>query len=81
MRQVETTNTNSITIQRVGGLAVAVPIGEDTTVAQALVIAGISLAGSESIYYNGESVENIEAAILDNGDALQIVQNKKGGNR
>lgn len=69
-----------VTIMRVGGVSTVVNVPVDSTVDAVLKKAGITLAASESVYFNGEEV-NTATAICDDGDAIQIVQNKKGGTR
>ncbi len=68
----------NVTIQRVGAEPVIVSAPVDSTVAQVLTIAGINLQQSEQVYFNGGEV-NAATSVVDNGDAIQIVQNKKGG--
>ena len=77
MRSVEDNNI-SVSIMRVGGVTTTVQVPEDSTVDAVLAKAGVSLASTESVYFNGEEV-NTATAIADDGDAVQIVQNKKGG--
>ena len=82
--KVENNNTNANTIEvsimRVGASTIKVKALIDSTVDAVLSAAGISLDTSESVYFNGSEV-NTATAIAEDGDAVQIVQNKKGGNR
>ena len=80
MRNVTNEDGITVTIMRVGGVTTTVNVPEESTVDTVLLTAGITLGSSESVYFNGEEV-NTASAIADDGDAVQIVQNKKGGTR
>lgn len=73
-------NEVTVTIQRVGGVEVDVTVPADTTVADTLNIAGITLEATEQVFYCGAEV-NINTSQVEDGDSIQIVQNKKGGTK
>lgn len=77
---MRTADNIKVTIQRVGAPSLLVEVAPDSTVETVLGTANIDLSPSENVYFNGSEV-NAATAIVDDGDAIQIVQNKKGGTR
>ena len=67
----------SVTISRLGNEPVTVTVPVDSTVAQALAKAGITLGSREELYVAGVPAQSGD--ILDDGDVLQVVTPKQAG--
>lgn len=66
-----------VRIGRFGSDSSSVELEKDTTVADALEEAGISLGGEEKIWVNGEKATGRD--ILENGDVVNVVSPKEAG--
>lgn len=73
----EGSNTIAVTISRFGSNPVTVNVPVDSTVAQAVTAAGISVQSHEQLFVSG--VQAQAGDILDNGDILSVVSPKQAG--
>jgi len=70
-------DTIVVKIDRFGAASQSVNVPEDSTLADVLDAANITLAASETAWVNGVQAKN--DSIMDDGDTIQLVGKKEGG--
>lgn len=71
--------TIEVEVSRIGNASVTVRVPEDSTMADVLAAANITLATGEKLFVNGRDEGTLES-IMDDGDSVQVIGRKEGGN-
>ena len=75
--RTQTQNEVSLRIARFGVATITVEVPAETTLAESLRLAGITLASTETVRVDGNQVDL--NSIVEDGDEVSIVGNKAGG--